>query len=119
MSEMTLRMPSNYVGIGANEMEYVEGGYYRVTKWWGVGIHLDGSETAQFLSDASWAAVAICGAIGIANVFAGGVAAMAIGTEGFIMSRCNRNNSGVTLMWNWTQMAGIMTNPLPTVIDNY
>lgn len=114
-----LVMPSSYAVMDEEEMTYVEGGWKKVTKWYGKGIKLSGKETSQFLSDSSWLAIPICALYGgFGSKVAGIIAAGIIGMGGYTISRMNKDNSGVTFMWNWTQLNLAPGYKLPVIIDN-
>ena len=112
-----LVMPSRYAVMDEKEMMYVEGGYTVTRNITGIYLRLTGKETSQFLSDASWAAVSICAATGLAGAAAAAVVGGIIGVYGFTISRMNSNNSGVTFYWDWQNL--ISVNPIPKIKDNY
>lgn len=111
----TLVMPTKYILINNEEMLYLDGGVKPKAHWWGISIKLSGKETAQFLGDAGWAASALTSLVGLA----GGVASIAVGTilgtYGFVISRMNSNNSGVTFKFTWAQIV----SGIPSIVDNY
>lgn len=108
-------MPMSYVAIDEEEMTYLDGGYQVYINWSGVHLKLTGSETSQLLNDASWGAQIAGAAIAyFINTGAGVIYSVVVGTYGWLMSRMNRNNSGVTLNWSLRTW-----NPLPSVTDNW
>ncbi len=113
----TLVMPSSYAVMSEDEMTYVEGGYTVTKNLTGIHLRMSGTETAQFLSDASWATVTLCSVLGAAQPVAGAVVGAVCGIYGLMISRMNANNSGVTFHWNWPSI--VTLNPIPGVTDNY
>lgn len=112
-----LQLPNSFVDVDRDEMEYVDGGYSAsYGTLWGLkcyDIRLNGAETSQFLSDAGWAALIICGATGIFSGVAAGIVGVILGVYGLTMSRYNSNGSGVTLK------IPLFSSIPPQVWDNY
>ncbi|MDD6069930.1 MAG: hypothetical protein PUC12_03845 [Clostridiales bacterium] len=114
-----LIMPSSYAVMSEEEMTYVEGGWKRVKTWNGVGVRLSGKETSQFLSDYAFLTAMISCVAGCCNKIAGIIATILYSTYGLTISRMNRNNSGVTIMWTLSFLKTPLGAGLPRVYDNY
>lgn len=120
-----LQFPSHYVPLTEEEMTYVNGGYTVTKNWHSITLKLTGKETAQFLSDASWAAGIVVAATGLG----GGVAAAVVGSilcgSGLVISRMNKNNSGVSFVWgaanvlNYSISHRFSSLLVPRIKENY
>ena len=109
---------SKIEAVRKTEIKVTLCGGYTVTKnLTGIHLRMSGTETAQFLSDASWATVTLCSVLGAAQPVAGAVVGAVCGIYGLMISRMNANNSGVTFHWNWPSI--VTLNPIPGVTDNY
>ena len=62
--EMTLRLPSTYVDVERDEMEYVDGGFSWTNTWYGSQIYLNERDLdiiADVMTAAAWAGATFSG----------------------------------------------------------
>jgi len=96
MSEMVLRLPSSYVDVERDEMEYVDGGI-GVTRYnKGFTLWLNSTETNRFAVGSSAIAAAVGVAIGIPSWVAGALITAFATFRGALITYYN-NNSGIVI----------------------
>ena len=108
MSTMALKLPSSFVDVEREEMEYVDGGATYSNYWWGYAVNLNSNECGT-MSDllAKKAAVAtfigvICAfipdiTISKAAVIACAISALTSTWQAIELNTANREGKGATL----------------------
>lgn len=86
MSELVLQMPSNYVDIEKDEMEYVDGGATLQKTWYGYLGTLNKSECSD-LSNLIWMGTGVAGvSAAVTGYFSLGVGTLVSGITGGILA---------------------------------
>lgn len=86
MSTMALKLPSNFVDVERDEMQYVDGGYTESYAWWGYSMRFSEDETQHLIElvGAGAGASALASEFGLPLIVAtviGAVGALIVGAD--------------------------------------
>ena len=95
-----LALPTGYVDVDNEEMEYVDGGVRHTTKWWGNEFRFSKSETDKLIRMLTWVAgiSTLAAEFGIPTIVAAVLGVGAVYVDGINYLGGDR---GVTLKQNW------------------
>jgi precorrin isomerase len=120
MSEMVLRLPSIYVDVESDEMEYVDGGVKASIQWYGVKVLFTERETQTILKvlnagagvaavGSALAAMGVVTAIGTAPT---ALVSAALWASGGVIDLIDHlgGNDGVALRVLWNGVSNVWSN---------